>query len=124
MPATNAAATVMANAIIGGTYTPFNSANSYIGVGNSTTAFAAGQTDLVGTSVRKAVTGGYPQISGTTLTFQATFVDAEANFAWQEWGVFNAASGGSMLDRKVQSLGTKPNTEQWRITATVTIAGA
>jgi hypothetical protein len=29
-----------------------------------------------------------------------------------------------MLDRKVQSLGTKPNTEQWRITATVTIAGA
>lgn len=122
MPATNAGRDFVAAAIIGEVTTDFTNANSYIGVGDGTTAFAVSQTDLQGSNkLRKGMNSTYPSRSANVLTFQATFLESEANFAWQEWAVFNASSGGAMLNRLVQSLGTKPNTEQWRLTATLTL---
>lgn len=127
MPGTTAGAVnVMAPALIGAAYTPFSAANAYLGVGDSTTAHAVGQTDLQAATnkLRKAMDATFPTNSSGTLTFRATFVEAEANFAWQEWAVFNASSAGTMLNRRVQSLGTKPSTEQWRLSVTVAVAGA
>ena len=108
MGLTNAGRDFTARAIINDSPTFFTSANAHLGVGNSSTAFATSQTDLVGTNVRKGMDGGYPQRTNNNLTFSATFGDNEANFTWNEWGIFNASSGGTMLNRKVNtSLGTK-----------------
>jgi hypothetical protein len=122
MPLTNAYATFLAQATLGETVTPFNSSNARIGVGDGTTAFNASQTDLQGTNkVRKAMDSGYPTRSGTTMTFQSTFTGSEANFAWNEWGVFNAATGGVMLNRKVESLGTKASGSTWVLQVQITL---
>lgn len=111
-----------------GTGTAFNNANSSIGVGDSTAAHAFNQTDLQAATnkLRKAMDAGYPQVAGNVITFRSTFGTTEANFAWNEWAVFNttAASGGVMLNRKQEALGTKPNTQTWQFTVTVTIAVA
>lgn len=128
MPGTTACANaVMAPAIIGAAYTAFNNANARLGVGDSTTAWSAAHTDLQASTnkLRKAMDATFPTDNGSgTLTFKATFATTDANFAWQEWGVFNAGSGGTMLNRKVQSLGTKPSSEQWVLTATVAVASS
>lgn len=127
MAATNAGRDFMAAAIIGAATTDFNAANAYIGIGDSNTAFAVGQTDLqaITNKLRKGMNATYPQIAANVLTFQATFVEAEANFAWNEVGLFNASSSGTMISRKAGiALGTKPSSEQWRATLTATIGVA
>lgn len=109
------------DAVAGVALTPFNTTNAHVGVGDSVTAFAVTQADLLGTAkLRKAQDGGYPTRSTNVLTFRSTFGTAEANFAWNEWGVFNAATAGIMLNRKVEALGTKPNTQTWQFTVTLT----
>lgn len=104
-------ATAMLNLICGISGTQaFNSTNAHIGVGTSTTAENASQTGLLAGSSNQAFKGmdsGYPQVSGRTMTFKSTFDESEANFAWQEVGVFNGGSGSTMLNRRVTSLGTK-----------------
>jgi hypothetical protein len=120
MPITNAGRDHIATAIIGTDSTAFTSANSYIGVGSGSTAFAASQTGLISQlSARKGMDGGYPTVtSGNVLTFGTT--DAEG--AWNEWGVFNASASGTMLNRKAESLGTKPSgTQTWQFTVTITL---
>ena len=109
--------------------TYFNNANAHIGVGASTTAAADTQTDLLTTPTRKAMDATYPQHTDTTgtagsksVTFRSTFGTADANIAWQEWGLFNAATGGRMLNRKVESLGTKTSSATWVLTITLSLA--
>ena len=103
--------------------TPFNSVNARLGVGNGTTAFNAGQTDLQGTSkIRKAMDSGYPTIAAPVVTFKSTFTPDEANFAWTEWGIFNAATGGVMLNRVVESNGTKQGNQTWVLEVAITFA--
>lgn len=106
--------------------TPFNNANTYIGVGDSTTAFAAGQTDLQAATnkLRKAMDATYPSGASNVITFRSTFATTDANWAWQEWGIFNASSAGTMLSRKVESLGTKTSAQTWQFTATLTFSTA
>lgn len=108
----------------------FSNANSYIGVGDSTSTEAATQTDLQAATnkQRHAVDATYPSHSdGTssgsaTVTFKATFATTDANFHWQEWGLFNASAGGRMLNRKVTDLGTKTSAASWAFTVTLTLA--
>ena len=64
---------------------------------------------------------GYPQRAGNVITWRATFGTAEANFAWNESGIFNALSGSQMLSRKVVALGTKTSTASWQLTCTDTV---
>src|SRR6478609_3536337 len=106
--------------------TAFNNANSYIGVGDSTTAFSAAHTDLQAATnkLRKAMDATYPQVAANVLTFRSTFATGDANWAWQEWGVFNASSAGTMMNRKVESLGTKTSAQSWQFTVTITLAVA
>jgi hypothetical protein len=126
MALTNAGRDHIATDLVGEAVTAFNNANAYLGVGDSTTAFAATQTDLQAATnkLRKAMDATYPTRATNVLTFRSTFGTSEANFAWQEWGTFNAASAGTMLNRKVESLGTKLNTQSWQLTVTLTVTAA
>lgn len=126
MPLVDAGRNHMVQATVGAAVTAFNNANSYIGVGDSTTAHAVGQTDLVAATnkMRKAMDSTYPSGGTNVLTFRSTFATGDANWAWQEWGVFNASSAGTMLNRKVESLGTKTNTQTWQFTVTLTFTTA
>lgn len=126
MPLTNAYRDFLASLAVGAGGTAFNNANTYLGVGDSTTAHAFAQTDLQAATnkLRKAMDATYPQVAGSALTFRATFGTSEANFAWQEWGVFNASAAGTMMNRKVESLGTKTSSQSWQLTVTVTTSVA
>jgi len=96
--------------ICGGTATAFNNANARIGVGDSSVAEAATQTDLQATTNKlyKAMDSGYPTFgSAQKATWRATFGSAEANFAWNEITVDNGSVALKNLNRKVQSMGTK-----------------
>ncbi|MBU2009274.1 MAG: hypothetical protein KJ624_05515 [Chloroflexi bacterium] len=74
-----------------GTPTAYNNANARVGVGDSTTAEAATQTGLLGTSTAfKAMDATYPSRSAQTVSFRGTFGGTEANFAWQEFTVDTA----------------------------------
>lgn len=110
------------NLLIGDAETAFSNANAHLGVGDSSTAAAVGQTDLQAATnkLRKAMNATYPIDSAPTIDFQSTFGSSEANFAWQEVGTFNAASAGDMLNRVVQSLGTKTSGATWTLTETIT----
>lgn len=115
---------IMLDALIGTGITAFSNANSRIGVGDSTTAAAATQTDLQAATnkLRKAMDATFPSRASQTMSWKSSFTSAEANFAWQEWGIFNAASGAtSMLNRKVESLGTK-TTGTWTLQGDVTVS--
>lgn len=125
MPLTNAARDLIASLVVGAGGTAFNNANAYIGVGDSSTAFAATQTDLQASTnkLRKAMDATYPQLAANVQTFRSTFGTSEANWAWNEWGTFNASpTGGTMLNRKVSSLGTKTSAQSWQFTTTLTWA--
>jgi hypothetical protein len=126
---TTAVMTPLVAALTGGVITPFSNANTKLGVGDGSAAFVASQTDLQGTNkYRQAADVTYPSISGNVMTVYATFPASVANFAWNEWGTFNAASGGTMLNRSVTftggSPGTKINTQAWQLQAVLTFQAA
>lgn len=122
MALTTAGINYLAQAAIGQGI-PFSEANARIGVGNGTNAFAVGQTDLMGSSkLRKGMDAGYPVVAAPVITFKSTFAKSEANFAWNEWGVFNAATGGVMLNRVVESNGTKQANQTWVMEVAITFA--
>lgn len=126
MGMTNAMRDFIAQQSIGEAVTAFNNANAYIGVGDSSTAFDAAQTDLQAASnkLRKAMEATYPQRTANAVDFRSLFGTAEANFAWAEWGVFNAAAAGTMMNRKVEALGTKTSAQSWQLTVTNTFNAA
>lgn len=122
MALTNAYRDLFTSLSVGAGGTAFNNANAHIGVGDSSTAFAATQTDLVAATnkFRKAMDATYPQLAANVMTFRSTFATGDANYAWNEWAVFNASSAGTMMNRKVESLGTKTSAQSWQFTVTVT----
>lgn len=126
MPLTTAGRNFLAAAIMNsGPPTFFDNSNAYLGVGNSSTAFAQAQTDLVGGSkTRKAMEATYPQLSTNQLTFRSVFGTSDANYAWEEFGIFNASSAGTMLSRKAESLGTKTSSAAWTFTVVLTVTNA
>lgn len=111
--------------------TAFDNANAYIGVGDSSTAAADTQTDLQAATnkLRKAMDATYPAHTDSTgtagsknIVYRATFATTDANWAWNEWGIFNASTAGRMLNRKVESLGTKTSAATWQLTVTLSLA--
>lgn len=119
--------------------TAYNNANAFIGVGDTATAEAASQTELLATQnaanrFYKAMVASYPVRPGSngnqSIDWRSDFTSGEANFAWQEWTIAAGATtasgsgflvGTTNLNRKVQSLGTK-STGTWTMTGTVTIS--
>jgi hypothetical protein len=115
MPLTNAGTNIIANALEGVSYTAFNAANAYLGVGDNVTAFVKTQTDLQASTnkIRKGMDATFPTLAGNVMTFQATFGTSDANFDWNEWGLFNDPTSGIMLNRKAAFLGTKNSSQTW-----------
>jgi len=98
---------------------------SHMALGSSTTAAAAGQTDLV------SVLGSREAIDSTTLTgsnkavaYVSSFEAGDATGAVTEAGMFNASSGGDMLCRTVFSVVNKAADDTMSITWTVTLAAS
>lgn len=122
MALTTAGRNHIVSAIVGGAVTSFNNANAYLGVGNSATAFSAAHTDLQGASkTRKAMDATYPTVATNVITSVSTFATGDANHAWDEVGLFNASTSGTMLCRVVTALGTKTSASTWVLTHTLTI---
>jgi hypothetical protein len=122
MPVTNAGRDFLTSAIVTAAATPFSNANSAIAIGTGVTAFAASQTTLVTESARVQCDATYPSVAGNVITARSTFGTGVANVAWQEWGIFNnITTGGTMLNRKQESLGTKTSAQTWQFTVTLTL---
>lgn len=124
---TNAGIALMLDLLIGAGGTTFANGNTYIGTGDSSTAAAAGQTDLQAASnkFKRVMDATYPSRSGQTLTFRTTYSTSESNYAIQECGVFNAGAAfatGTMLNRIASSLGTKTSATTLQLTVTLTIS--
>lgn len=111
--------------VAGGSETAFNNANAELGVGDSTTAAAATQTDLQAASNKlfKAMDASYPTY-GTSqkITFRSTFGSSEANFAWQEFSARNGNSANKNLNRLVSNQGTKTSGQSWQLTLEITLS--
>lgn len=116
------AASIAADAIMGGsTYARFNTANSKIGVGDSSTAFNSAQTGLQAATNKfeQAVDASFPTRTNGTLTYQATFGTGSANYTWNEWGLTNDTQ---YLNRKVEALGTKTAAATWQLTVSIALS--
>ncbi len=104
--------------------TAWNAANAYLGVGDSSTAAAATQTDLQASTnyTYVGMQSSYPSLSGQTLSWQASFGSSSANYAWNEFVVSNASTKGSgvCLNRLVSSQGTKTSGQTWVLTLQIT----
>lgn len=124
----NAGITRLLNLLTGAGGTAYNATNSRIGVGDSTTAATASQTDLqAATNKFYQLVSSTPGVSAQTVTFVAAFGSADGNFAWQEWGIDNGTTSNTtgvapMLNRKVVSMGTKSSGSTWTLTVTITIS--
>lgn len=120
-------ANLLWTALTGGAITAFSNANARLGVGDSNTAAAIGQTDLQAATnkTRVAMDGGYPSVTTNQASWRSTFGSGVAEWAggWQEWAIFNAASGAtSMLNRVVANLGVKGASTTWQLSVTTSLA--
>jgi len=104
--------------------TKFDATNAQLGVGDSTTAEDATQTDLQATT-NKAYVGmmsGYPTYgTNQKATWKASFDGSTANFAWNEFVVKNG-TGGKCLNRKVSAQGTKTAGQVWELSLEITLS--
>ena len=120
MPLTSAGSLEMLKSYLGEGNTPMTDVDTTIGVGSSTQAFSVSDSDLAATTEKLFVpiTSGFPQRSGTTVTFQASFGVSNALFDWREYGV---KVGSTLISRKVENLGNKGLVSQtWILVVTAT----
>lgn len=111
--------------VAGGSATAYNNANARCGVGDSTTAEAATQTDLQAATNKlyKAQNTGFPTFgSSQQIVFKCDYTGSEANFAWNEFTVDNGSTAAKNLNRKVSSQGTKTSGQTWTLTLTITLS--
>ena len=100
----------------------FANGTATIGVGDSTTAANATQTDLQAATNKKynAMEATYPTSTTQKATFKSSFGSDDANYAWQEW-VVKQSTSAKCLNRKVESLGTK-TTGTWTLEIDITLS--
>jgi hypothetical protein len=103
-------------------YNAFDFTHAYLGVGDSSNAFVNSQTDLQGTSKKRVgMDSNYPSRASNVITFRSTFATGDANWQWNEDGIFNASTAGQMLTRAVETLITKTSAVSVVFTKTLTI---
>ncbi len=125
MPLTDVGRNHFAETLVGTAVTEFDNANAHLGVGDSNTAFAKNQTDLQAgaNKFRRPMEASFPDVPSAVniISFRSLFGTSEANFAWEEWGIFNGLAANTMLSRKVESLGTKTAAQSFQLTVTITV---
>jgi hypothetical protein len=81
----------------------YSNANANLSVGDSSTAFADTQTELQAATnrLRKVMDATYPLHTDSTgtagsksISFRSTYGTSDANWAWNEWGLFNGPGTG------------------------------
>jgi len=104
--------------------TQYNNSNANLIVGTGTGSASASDTESTFTSgVKKTMESGYPTYgSSQKATWKASYGSSDANQAWNEFGVLNAASSGKLLNRKVSSQGTKSSGQTWELTLEITLS--
>jgi hypothetical protein len=97
---------------------------THMEVGSGITAAAAANTALVtaisGGRNTLSVAGG--TVSGSTVTYAATWLAGDATGAITEAGIFDSASGGDMLARTVFAVVHKAAGDTITISWTITIS--
>lgn len=118
----------IASLLIGdGVKTAYNNNSAYLGVGDGTDAFVNTQQDLTGTNKKRMPMDdspvSYPTRTANVITFRATFGTGDANFTWNEDGIFNHATNVTdcMLTRAKETLITKTSAVSVVFTKTLTI---
>lgn len=131
----------LTNFLIGtGSLVGFTATTTGVAVGDSSTAAAAADADLVAATnkyyktVDSAPTRGTTTVTNDTVQCVATFGSSQANFVWNEWGTvlasattadattlagFSSASDETLFNRKVASMGTKGSGSSWTVTAKI-----
>jgi len=114
---------------LGEALTSFANANAHLGVGGGAggnTAFTIGQSDLQGASkFRKACDASFPSRAANVVTSKATFATGDANYTWDEFALFNAASSGIMLHRGMSAAFFVKNSSTVAVlTVTLTVTAA
>jgi len=102
----------------------FSNALANLIVGTGSGAAAAGDTEATFTAgVKKTMEAGYPTY-GTSqkAIWRSSYGASDANQAWAEFGVLNAASSGKLLNRKVSDQGTKTVGQTWQLNLTITLS--
>lgn len=95
---------------------------SHIAVGTGTTAAAAGDTALGSESHREALDS--TTVSTNTVTWVASLEAGEGTAALTEAGLFNAASGGTMVARVVYDVINKGANDSLSISWTLTASAS
>ena len=96
---------------------------SHMALGSSTTAAAAGQTDLVSIlGSREALDS--TSASSNTITYVSSFEAGEGTGAVTEAGIFNAASSGTMLCRTVFPVVNKQSDDTMSVTWVITLSAS
>jgi hypothetical protein len=100
----------------------FSNTKTTIGVGDSSTAASATQTDLQAAANKtyKGMETGYPTSTSQKATFKSSFGASEANYAWNEW-VVKQSDSSKCLNRKVDALGTK-SSGTWTLEVSITLS--
>lgn len=102
----------------------FTNATAQVGIGDSSAAAAAGQTDLQAATNKtyKGQDATFPSVPASgAVQFKATFGTADANYVWAEFVVRHSTSL-ICIDRGVSAMGTKVSGTTWVATVTLTIA--
>lgn len=120
---TNTGGALLLDLLIGAGGTVFSNANANLGSGDSSTAFAASQTNLQAATnkLRKTMDSTFPSRASQVMTFKSTFLTTDANWVWNEVAIFNDPTAGTMLARSVGSYGTKTSAASWVLSYTLTV---
>tara|TARA_R110002051_G_scaffold33307_4_gene74856 strand:+ start:710 stop:1150 length:441 start_codon:yes stop_codon:yes gene_type:complete len=97
---------------------------SHMALGSGSAAAAAGNTAL-GTelaSSRIVLTTDGGTVSNATVQYDATWTSSHGAYAIEEAGIFNAASGGTMLARTVFAIINKGTDDTVTISWTITVS--
>lgn len=93
-------------------WTPTSGGSGYVAlaVGTGTTADAIADQDMSGGSkFYRVCDNTYPTRSNGVLTFLTTYASGEANFSWDEYGVFVPTSGSAAFTGGVTSRASLSN---------------
>lgn len=94
---------------------------SHMGVGSSATAPAAGHTAVLSPLGSRAALDTSAVVSGNVVTYKSTFVPGNGTGAITEAGIFNAATGGTMLARTTFAVVNKSEDDSLTVIWNITI---
>ncbi|MEA1957607.1 MAG: hypothetical protein U9N01_04550 [Euryarchaeota archaeon] len=109
--------------VVSGASHIFDNTHAQIGVGDSSAAANATQTDLQAAvnKTYKGMEATFPTSTTQKATFKSSFGSSEANYEWNEW-VVKQSTSTKCINRKVDAMGTKASGSTWTLEVTITLS--